>query len=252
MKKAFTTCYTFSGKEKQITGDVHYMDYGARMYDDFICRWTTQDPLQEKFYSWSSYNYCMNNPIKFIDPDGENPWDAIKSGAKWVANGIVGITRGTFNSALTVVAIPQILVGNVARNFTENRKYPNWAVPIQWEDDGIVQKESWLKEKLSWEDGKDVIKNTLGAFLFFVPFSSAASSTEKFVENTIISTGISTVANEVLPSQKQSTDIDANADNNHSGSNLDIQFKLLIEKAMQQYIKDLLFYDHINHQNIPR
>jgi RHS repeat-associated protein len=247
-----TNRWGFSGKEKQTIRNLGYWDYSARMLDSEIGRWFVIDPLCERYYSISPYVYCANNPLRYIDPNGEDIWDAIKSGAKWVANGIIGITRGTFNSALTVAAIPQILVGNVASNFTENGKYPNWAIPIQWEDDGIVQKESWLKEKLSWEDGKDIMKNTLGAFLFFVPFSNATTATERFIENTVISTGISTVANEALPSQTQSIDTGTNADNNNSGDNVEVQFRLLIEKAMQQYIKDLLFYDHIDHQNIPR
>jgi RHS repeat-associated protein len=253
-----TNRWGFSGKEKQTVKDLGYLDFIARMYaNSEIPMFTTQDPLAEKYYSVSPYMYCAGNPLRYVDPNGEDFKDILKgvgnavaNGAKWVGNGIIEITRGTFNSALTVVAIPQIIAGNVARNFTENGKYPNWAVPIQWEDDGIVQKESWLKEKLSWEDGKDVMKNTLGAFLFFVPFSNATTTTERFIENTVISTGISTVANEVLPSQTQSTDTNTstNADNNNSGNNMEIQFRLLIEKTMQQYIKDLLFYDHINHQ----
>ena len=63
--------YTFNGKEEQDLFDLNMYDFGARMYDSSIARWATVDPLCEKYNSETIYGYCMNNPIAFIDPEGE-------------------------------------------------------------------------------------------------------------------------------------------------------------------------------------
>ena len=41
----------------------------ARYYDPQLGRWWSVDPVDEFN---SSYNYCGNNPVAFIDPDGKN------------------------------------------------------------------------------------------------------------------------------------------------------------------------------------
>lgn len=46
----------------------------ARQMESLFGRFTTLDPLLEKYYSWSPYAYCANNPVKFIDPDGMDYW----------------------------------------------------------------------------------------------------------------------------------------------------------------------------------
>lgn len=42
-------------------------------------RFTSVDPLAEKYYSVSPYAYCLNNPVKFIDIDGRAPGDFFRT-----------------------------------------------------------------------------------------------------------------------------------------------------------------------------
>lgn len=50
-------------------------DYSARYYDSNLGRFSTMNPLAEKYYSCSLYVYVMNNPLRFIDPNGKDGWD---------------------------------------------------------------------------------------------------------------------------------------------------------------------------------
>jgi hypothetical protein len=54
-------------------------DYGARFYDPGICRFTTMDPMCEKYYHLSPYIYCGNNPVRYVDPSGMD-WYQDKNG----------------------------------------------------------------------------------------------------------------------------------------------------------------------------
>lgn len=39
------------------------------MYDPDLARWTTPDPLAEKYPGISPYVYCNDNPVNYVDPD---------------------------------------------------------------------------------------------------------------------------------------------------------------------------------------
>lgn len=72
--------YKYNGKELDRKNGLDWYDYGARMYDAALGRWHAVDPMNEKYYSWSPYTYCKNNPVLRIDLDGKDDYVISRSG----------------------------------------------------------------------------------------------------------------------------------------------------------------------------
>jgi RHS repeat-associated protein len=71
-----TYFFGFNGKEKDTewTGQQgSHLDFGARIYDSRIGRWTALDPLAAKYPDVSPYCFVKNMPIIAIDPNGKEP-----------------------------------------------------------------------------------------------------------------------------------------------------------------------------------
>ncbi len=62
--------YLYNGKEK-VKG-LGWYDYGARYYDPAISRFSSVDRFADKYPNQSTYHYVANNPIKFIDVNGDS------------------------------------------------------------------------------------------------------------------------------------------------------------------------------------
>ena len=44
---------------------------GSNLLDiNNLQKWLSVDPMSDKYPSMSPYNYCANNPVKLIDPNG--------------------------------------------------------------------------------------------------------------------------------------------------------------------------------------
>lgn len=75
--------YKYNGKELQDELGLNMYDYGARNYDPALGRWMNIDNLSEKYFSLSPYHYAGNNPVLYLDVDGneftEDAWKWVNS-----------------------------------------------------------------------------------------------------------------------------------------------------------------------------
>ena len=70
-KTASKSTPSFTGKERDSETGLSY--FGARYYDsDILTGWLSVDPMADKYPNISPYAYCAWNPVKLVDPDGED------------------------------------------------------------------------------------------------------------------------------------------------------------------------------------
>ncbi len=65
----WNTPYLFNAKELDEETGLYY--YGARYYEPRLGLWISCDPEEENYPTFNSYCYTANNPIRYIDTDGE-------------------------------------------------------------------------------------------------------------------------------------------------------------------------------------
>jgi RHS repeat-associated protein len=125
------TDYLYNGKELQHNefGDgngLELEDYGARLYDPQIGRWTTPDDYAEITENESPYCYVGNKPISRIDPDGNNWWDVVVGFGTAMADNIAGTNTAAsasatnnsdFNKGNKIGQVASVLINRILRNW---------------------------------------------------------------------------------------------------------------------------------------
>ena len=102
--------YKYNGKESDRKGGLDWYDCGTRHYDAILGRWYMMDPIAEKYYGLTPYNYCINNPVLLIDPNGMWPtWGGIKGGL----NNALGISLSFVNGAVSAI-VDNLALGNTS------------------------------------------------------------------------------------------------------------------------------------------
>ena len=100
--------FRFTGKERDEETGFHY--YGARYYwSEVLTGWLSVDPMADKYPSISPYAYCAWNPVKLVDPDGNEAFE----------NDDI-VLKGTNNSSVTVKTDLVDITVNVDYNFGGN------------------------------------------------------------------------------------------------------------------------------------
>jgi len=64
--------FAYANKESNPELGLEWIDFGWRNYNPSIGRWMNIDPLADKFYNQSTFNYVANSPMILSDPDGRD------------------------------------------------------------------------------------------------------------------------------------------------------------------------------------
>ena len=87
----YKNTFIFTGKERD--EETGYGYFGARYMDHVLTTmWLSVDPMSDKYPNITPYAYCNWNPVKLVDPDGQEYGDYFSSTGVWL--GSDGINDG--------------------------------------------------------------------------------------------------------------------------------------------------------------
>ncbi|WP_088278264.1 SpvB/TcaC N-terminal domain-containing protein [Ideonella sp. A 288] len=103
--------FRFTGKERDEENGLGYHD--ARLFASYIARWISCDPsttkslhrdgddINTQLLSWSSFQYCHNNPARFVDPEGTQETDLAQEVVDSINRLQTTLSEGSVSHAIT-------------------------------------------------------------------------------------------------------------------------------------------------------
>jgi len=122
--------YKFTGKQQDSESGLYY--YWHRYYDSELGRFISMDPRWDKYPGLTPYQYCANNPLKFVDRTGEEVEFDDEESANNTAeelnklhNNKTNITvESKANTSINIVkTLSNFLSGNYSFSFSTSTSY---------------------------------------------------------------------------------------------------------------------------------
>ena len=134
--------YGFGGKEKSFEISVDDYDFGARIYDGRIVKFLSLDPYYSKFPMESNYAFAGNNPIQFVDANGEYKIDAADLASYRKKYPLI---VKYFESQIKIDVLKSQKIINAFNDFRKNNTNKN-----------LVSNPHYLEDILTWGSGPTI------------------------------------------------------------------------------------------------
>jgi len=166
----FDSRYKFTAKE--LDNETSYTYFGARYYDSELSGWLSVDKMSDKYPSISPYTYAANNPVKFIDPNGDSLWINGNNGEKFLytpgqeykgSDEFIAKVTNTLNESIGKSKTANRMVGELSES-----KY-NYSI-LESNKSGYERDKNTNVNKVNfqnpnesfWEGGGKILWNTTG------------------------------------------------------------------------------------------